>query len=465
MHFYAGVIAGPVLILLALTGLVILYTDPIHEATQHDLRHVAASSAPVPLQAQVDAAQRTHPDLSIATVIPPKDATSSTQVQFGTDSGGLLDVFVDPGTGKVLGTRTDGHDVVGLANRLHGFLNNESITVTLPSLSHWVDRSAHPESTVKVRVGALIVEIVTVWSLMLALTGIYLWWPRKSQRSKPKLRVRWGKGGRLRWRDLHATSGILVAGVLVLFVVSGMPWSDYWGKDWTTVASKLTPNKEFDTPQSTVAKVGDLDRLGRHIVWSARTDSLPVSQPGPAALTYTDVAAIARQEGMLPGYSIIPPVDEKSDAGATTYGSFMLMNAWPQRLSEQRSLYLDQFSGRTLHDARAADDGLLNQATNLGVNTHMGTQFAILSRILVTAACVLLVLSVLTSYVMWWKRRPSGKVGLPARPTRRVPSKAILAVGVVSALVYPAFGVSLVLVLAVDALVGRLRGRPRAAAG
>jgi uncharacterized iron-regulated membrane protein len=314
---------------------------------------------------------------------------------------------------------------------------------------------------VDVRVGALVVEILTVWSLMLALTGLYLWWPRRSQRGKPKLKVRWGKGGRLRWRDLHATSGVLVAGMLVLFVVSGMPWSDYWGSDWTTVASKVTPNKEFDTPLSAEAKVGDLDRLGRHIVWSQRTDALPTSQSGPAPLTYSDVAQIARQEGMLPGYSIMPPVDEKNDDGSTSYGSFMLMNAWPQKLSEQRSLYLDQFNGRTLADARAGDDGLLNRATNFGVNTHMGTQFGVVTRVLVTLACALLVLSVLTSYVMWWKRRPRGTVGLPARPQHRVPSRAIAVVAVVAAIVYPAFGVSLLLVLVIDQVVMRVRRRAR----
>ena len=40
-HFYAGVFAAPILVMFALTGLVILYTQPINDFVQHDKRVVA----------------------------------------------------------------------------------------------------------------------------------------------------------------------------------------------------------------------------------------------------------------------------------------------------------------------------------------------------------------------------------------------------------------------------------------
>ncbi|MGL4304889.1 MAG: PepSY-associated TM helix domain-containing protein [Mycobacteriaceae bacterium] len=464
MHFYAGAIAGPFLLLLSLTGLVILYTQPIQSALHSDLITVNPGSTSVPLSTQVDAALYQFPDHFVRTVTPAAEADQSTLVALGIqDSSDTLNVYVNPYTGNVLGSDIDGSDVVGLSNRLHGFLNNEAITVTLPSLSHWIDADEHPESTVTVALGSLIIEIITVWSLVLALTGIYLWWPRSSQKGKPAIRVRWGKGGRIRWQDLHSLSGLLVASVLAIFVISGMPWSQYWGSDWSTVASKITPNKE-PSPVSTVAKVGDVDRLGHHIEWSTQTDNIPTSPTLgaaaelPAQISYTSIATIAEQEGMLAGYSIIPPMNIPGADEAATYGSFIIMNHWPQKLSEQRTLYLDQFTGNTLANSTADDKGFLNKATSFGVNLHMGTQYGLLTRILATTGCLLLILSVLTSYLMWWKRRPSKTVGLPNRPNRRpgtrsVGTPAMTIIGLTLALIYPSFGVSLLLVVLLDTAV------------
>ena len=90
--------------------------------------------------------------------------------------------------------------------------------------------------------------MAAVWVLVLAATGIYLWWPRAIETGKPRLAVRWAKGGRIRWRDLHATTGILVSVVLIGYIVSGLTWSRYWGENWRAVAATLTPPTEIEAP-------------------------------------------------------------------------------------------------------------------------------------------------------------------------------------------------------------------------
>jgi hypothetical protein len=76
----------------------------------------------------------------------------------------------------------------------------------------------------------------------------------------PRIRAK----GRLKWRDLHATSGILAISMLLVFITTGMPWSEYWGTTWNAVNTTLTPGSELDAP-STLAKAGDLDRFGRRL--------------------------------------------------------------------------------------------------------------------------------------------------------------------------------------------------------
>lgn len=84
---------------------------------------------------------------------------------------------------------------------------------------------------------------------------------------------------------------------------------------------------------------------------------------------------------------------------------------------------------------------------------------------LATTGVLLLILSVLTSYIMWWKRCPSKSAGLPARParkpgTRSIGTPAITLIGIALATIYPAFGVTLLIVVALDTLARlAMRGR------
>jgi uncharacterized iron-regulated membrane protein len=61
---------------------------------------------------------------------------------------------------------------------------------------------------------------------------------------------------------------------------------------------------------------------------------------------------------------------------------------------------------------------------------------------------------------MWWKRRPTGSTGLPGRTSdtmkSNTPRGAVAAIGVIAtalAVLYPSFGVTLLLVLIIEAIV------------
>jgi uncharacterized iron-regulated membrane protein len=89
------------------------------------------------------------------------------------------------------------------------------------------------------------------------------------------------------------------------------------------------------------------------------------------------------------------------------------------------------------------------------VSTHMGTQLGIVSRIFMTMLCVLSIWSVISGFVMFWKRRRPGTSGLPRRPVDVRLSKGLAVIAVVLAIVYPQWGVTALLVLAFDRFVIR----------
>lgn len=474
MHFWVGLFAAPTLIVLACTGLVILYTQPLDLWLHRDLKVVAATDAPVSLDSQVAAArEQVGPGMELDAVTPPEAPNRSTQVDFlpvedsGIGERNVTQVFIDPNTGKYLGQRQELDGLVGWANQLHRLFGNDGPTVSLPSLGHLIAPSSYPEPSIRVGVGNLIIEMMAVWVLVLAFSGIYLWWPRAAEGGKPRLAIRWAKGGRIRWRDVHATTGILLSVVLIFYIVSGLTWSRYWGENWRAVATTITPAAEIDAP-STPAKVGDFDRFGHRIAWADKEDpvySSTAPDAVPRRMGFSEIDQIAKAENMVPGYSIVPPSDT-IDAGETIYGSYTVINHWPQKISEQRTLYLNQFTGQTITNSTADQDGTLSRITSWGVNMHMGTQYGVLNRILATAACLGILVSVITATLMWWKRRPTGSAGLPGATSQTMrsntPRGAVVAVGVIAtalAVIYPSFGLTLVVVLVAEAVLAVRRKR------
>ena len=469
LHFWVALFAAPTLLVLACTGLVILYSQPLDTWLNRDLLVVTQGPETVPLDAQVSTArQHLGEGYGLDAVTPASEPGRSTEIDFlRTDApaypegeSNVTQVFVDPYTGQYLGQRNELSGLVGWANQLHRMFGNDGPKIQLPSLGHLIAPSSYPDATIPVGVGNLWMELTAGWILVLLASGVFLWWPRTIESTKPLFKLRWSKGGRIRWRDLHALTGVVIAIILICYVLSGLTWSRYWGENWRTFASTVTPSQSIDAP-STPAKMGDYDRLGRRIAWSATDDPVyasdPGTAPGPAPLGFADIDRIAKDEHMVPGYSIIPPSDTTTD-GETVYGSYTVVNHWPQKTSEQRTLYLNQFTGETITNATAAQDGALSRLTSFGIAMHMGNQLGVLTRISATVACLGILTSIVSGFLMWWKRRPKGGTGLPgpaSESTRAAtPRGAVIAIAVaavVLGVLYPSFGVSLLVVAAAEA--------------
>lgn len=93
-----------------------------------------------------------------------------------------------------------------------------------------------------------------------------------------------------------AARGIVGMTMLIIFITTGMPWSEYWGPAWSAVGSKLTPGNSVDAP-STPAKAGDLDRFGHQSPGPpCKTRSQRRSHPS----TCTRAASTAAARGLPP---------------------------------------------------------------------------------------------------------------------------------------------------------------------
>lgn len=439
-HFYAGLLVLPFLVWLALTGGLYVFKVQIDGYFHRDLRVVASAPSSRPHGELVAAALAAHPG-TLRKYTPAASSTDAAEVGIAAQGGELLSVFVDPHRAKVLGALPDGGTVAWTIRKLH-------------SLKYFG----------KVARGAI--EIAAGWAVLLVLTGIYLWWPRG--RSGGVVSVRGTPHQRVFWRDLHAVTGVFVGAALVFLAITGMPWSVLWGAQ----VNQWANGNNFGYPVGVRVQVPmshqRLSAIGP-TAWSMEQARVPQSaheghaehaadpqEAAPGALDLDAAVAIVERLGIAPGYTVNAP---RGPAGVYT------ASVYPGDLSRQRVIHIDQYTGKPLVDMGYADYGALGRWLEWGINVHLGQEFGVPNQAVLVVACLGIVLLCVSACVMWWKRRPTGGMGVPPLPENRRTLRAVVALLAVGGIAFPLVGASLVVMLTVDWLLvarhGMLNAPPR----
>lgn len=418
-HFFAGLLVIPFMLNLAITGSLYLFKneiDIIFYAHRHIVADTGAMLAP---QQIVDAAAATMPGARATSYreAPAGDRSAAVTLSKG---GQSTVVYIDPHNGTVLDSVGAKQDFGWIVRRIH----------SLDYFGTWANR---------------IIEIVGGFALVLVVTGLYLWWPRKQ--TGGIVSVRGTPSRRVFWRDLHAVTGA-AAGLLIFFLsLSGMPWSGYWGanvKGWLAAHDLGFPTALWDeVPKS--AKVTDdiLPAPG----WIVEKAPVPLSTATSTQPIGIDKAVtIAKGLGMAPGFALAIPADKTGVYTAALY---------PADLADERTIHIDQYSGKPLVDLSFNQYPALGRAIEWGINVHLGQEWGLFNQLLMLATCLAIVLSCVTAVVMWWKRRPAGRLGVPPMPPRRSVYIGLWLIVVAFGAAFPLTGLAIVAMLSLDQLLVR----------
>jgi uncharacterized iron-regulated membrane protein len=424
-HFYAGLFALPFLIVLAVTGALYLFHREIDGLIHADLKrveaHATAQTAP---SAMVAAALNAYPGTA-AKYLPPASPDASAEVVVKTSAGPKVSVFVNPYEGRVLGDIPDKGTVIGIVRQIHSLAFFGPIANGL-------------------------IEIAAGWAILLVATGIYLWWPRGQTEAQAGgvVTVRGTPKRRMWWRDVHAVTG-LFAGFFILFLaVTGMPWSIVWGK----YVNEWANGSNFGYPAGVRVAVPMSDEHLAHTgqtTWSLEQARMPESGPagtGGGPIGLDAAVAVFDRLGLAKGYAVALP---GGPTGVYT-GS-----VYPDDLSQQRVVHLDQYSGKPLIDMSFADYGPLGKGLEWGINVHMGQEYGLANQLVMLAVCAAIVLMSVSAGVMWWKRRPRGSFGVPPAPSDRRVLRGVVGILAVGGVVFPLVGASLLVMLALDTALTR----------
>jgi uncharacterized iron-regulated membrane protein len=463
-HFYAGFFVLPFLVVLAITGTLYCFQPQIEPLLYRHRLIVEPQAAPR-LTDDMLLARARHampPDAVALTAVMTNNPQRSREFIFRLADGEQQSVYLNPYNGEVLGTLSVEHRFMQVDRMLH-----RKILLGKP--------------------GELLMELAACWMLVMIGTGIALWWPRGKTTARAALMPRFTLQGRALWKNLHSVMGIWLALGALAFVLTGLPWSGSWGKQFKAFASAANLGAPAGAwggmslrsvlpgngaaPGSTgglkTAKTTHADQTaqGSHAAhddsmpgmvmddlplpltpWAVGNTRVPASASAQSAkaLPLGRIVAIAASFGVTDGYSIVLPT---SATGVYTVSYF------PGDPKYERTLYLDQYSGAVLKDIGYSDYGAVSKAVSYGTSLHMGRYFGVANQLLCAAISLGLAALAVTGLVMWWKRRPRRSLGVPSRERAAPPMRGWKTGLLLLGIVFPLMGVTLVVVWLVDRII------------
>ncbi len=435
-HFYAGLYVIPFLIMLAITGIVMVWFTAIAPEYGERLA-VAPQARALSITDQASAALATHPEGKIGQYIAPH--ATATPAMFRVDLGDIQRmVALDPYTGAVLRDTENGATWYTLANKVHGMLLIGDL-------------------------GDRLVEIAASLGLLLVITGIYLVWPRNGSGLRSLLVPDLHATGRAWWKSLHGVLGFWISLGLVFFLISGLSWAGIWGGKYVQAWSTF-PAAKWDNVPLSDAKHKDMNMTADDTVpWALEQALMPASGsdagidglPMGVPVSLENIVALGRAIGFQGRFQVAVPGDE---AGVWTLSQDS--NSYDgSDPTADRTVHVDQYTGKILAQVGFVDYGLAAKSMALGISLHEG-QLGLWNVVANIAFCLIVVFVCVSGVVMWWKRRPAGTLRLAAPPMPAgVPLRGVAVIALVLGVAFPMLGVTLAAVLLVDFLV--LQNVPR----
>ena len=354
LHWIFGITVGIVLAIVGATGALLSFEQQIVASLARDSRQVEANGrtllAPAELLTRIAA---NEPDKRIAGLNIAREPGATVRVTFAPRE----QRYVDPYTGALLPAASSGAETFFRnVRQLHRWL----------MLGDLGDRD----------IGRQIVGASTLLLIFMALTGLYLRWPRG--RAARRLRTWFVPDFRLKGRaflwNLHSVIGTWVLPVYLVIALTGLQWSYEWYRDGLySIAGVERPAGGEGGPREARGKA-DIPSFTR--AWETFSREVP----GFTAVNVNLAAAPDR------------PLE------------FRYLDAQPSHERAFNTLAIDK-EGQVSKSERYQDKKLAARLVSSIFPLHSGSYFGLVGVIIFLIASLMMPLFTVTGWLMYLRRR------------------------------------------------------------
>jgi sulfite reductase (NADPH) flavoprotein alpha-component len=360
IHWFIGITAGSVLVVIGLTGAMLSFRAEIVDALNPELRHVpnpggAVALLPAALAEQLQAA---HPKRRIVALTVFAEPGRPARVNFAPPEGQRQGEvrLVDPWTADLLPEP-----------------KGDAFFEFVESMHRWL---LLPRDT-----GKPVTGILAAGLLILALSGLYLRWPRRPLAWRAWLKLDFALTGRAFLWNLHAVAGTVALLAYLASSLTGL----YWG---------------FDALRTMVDNAAGEGRMVR--AQRMQAGGAPAAKAAAAPrpdLQRVWQSFLQETNGDWSQATLRLPARNATQVEAT------YLRANPEHERARNRLYLDAATGEATQHERYADKPLAGRLVNSIYPLHMGTYWGLPGRIVMALSSLGLALFAITGWMLYLGRR------------------------------------------------------------
>ncbi|MES2265227.1 MAG: PepSY-associated TM helix domain-containing protein [Bacteroidota bacterium] len=359
-HRWLGFISGLVVFIVSITGCIFCFQDEIQDA-MYSYRHVENTGKPYVQPSQLIAEVKKAYPKGSPDFIYYYGAERPAGVLANMGKDGFEYVFLNPYTGKITYHEKAQSNFFVIVEYIHLYL------LLPPAIGKWI-----------VGVSVIIFMVIMV-------TGLILWWPKRKTDRKRSFTIKWGG----RWRrvnyDLHNVLGFYATAIAMILAISGL-----------AIAFEPVSKAIYNT-----ANVGKGIKYEDE-VGEPKSDSL--KRAGVAKLPVIDMAfAYARQQA--PKAQMFLMHNDPALSGAIGVG------AYPQSMhyAKATGFEFDKYNGKLLksyiYDKKSP--GL--KLNEMNYDIHVGQIFGLTTKIIAFLVSLICASLPVTGFIIWLGKRKKAK--------------------------------------------------------
>ena len=372
VHWFLGITAGLILAIVGVTGGLLSFEHEILEAMNPGVMTVEARpGAPLLTPQQlIDATLAAEPGRRVTGVTVESDPEMSARVTLAPASGeGRGETrYVDPYDGRALG-EPQGEGFFRFVMQLH----------------RWILIPGGNSS-----IGKQIVGASTIILVFLALSGLYLRWPRRFTNWRAWFKIDFRRSSRALYWSMHSVVGTFVLVAYLIMALSGLWWSYDWYRNGVSLA--LTGK-----PAQTQGR-GPGGPAGGPAGGQART---PEAAPAPVSLDLAWTGFLSATGGQYESASLMLPRKD----GEPVQVRILPPGAQHDRAADM--MKLDPVSGGVKSYERFSDKPMGEQIYGSMFPLHSGAYFGVTGVVLFMIASLVMPLFFITGWLLYLGRRAS----------------------------------------------------------
>lgn len=350
IHLWLGLASGIVVLIVALTGCIFVFHDEIQDLTRDWRKVTPENNDFIPPSILQEKVKQLFPDAD-ASMVVYQNKERPAHV-FSLIGGVPHHIYFNPFSGELMHVQNLEKDFFLIIEDLHMHL-------FLPE-----------------QIGKQVVGISTMIFVLMLITGIVLWWPKKKKNVGQNFKIKWNS----RWRrvnyDWHKATGIYVSLLAFLIAVTGLGFSYQWVYEGLYTLGNLGQEHPEDH------------------------NSVEIDNPADAVNADAVDLAFTKTQNLLPDSGMYFVWEQSPETPIVT-------GAYPDALNfdHQSNFYFHPQNGALLQERfySQKSPGMKLQEMNYGL--HTGQYFGLTGKIIAFFGSLFVAGLPVSGFLVWWGRK------------------------------------------------------------